>query len=270
MAQNEALPTRIKPPMEEQRVTLKMIDRSAGYEAKPDRVRLAELARFTQDVQAFIRGNGGEIDTSALEVAVVDGSVGIEANIFGAPKFFHDLQALYSGPLLDSIDSKRREIIESWQKIARKYADRAFELIAPFMNRPIVINASSDFHADDADQWVRVERYIRGTIENLGGATKPNAHVRLPDGSMLVVQAERAMLRDDNENRLFHTAMLRVRAEFNVSTRDLRNAQLIEFVEYSSQVDEAHLKRLRARGAEAWKDVDDPTGWVDELRGGRA
>ena len=130
------------------------------------------------------------------------------------------------------------------------------------------MSAESDYHADDADQWVQVERYIRGEIQDLGGSTKANAHVRLPDGRTLKVTADREVLRDDSVNRLYKQAMLRIRAEFNVLTRELRNATLMEFVEYAPRVDEEELARLTRRGAQAWKDVPDATAWVDELRGG--
>lgn len=129
-----------------------------------------------------------------------------------------------------------------------------------------MIDSESDYHADDADQWVQVERYIRGEIQDLGGATKANAHVKLPDGRTLKVTAERDVLKDDTVNRLYKIAMLRIKAEYNVLTRDLRNARLVEFVEYAPKVDEDELARLTRRGANAWKDVPDATAWVDELR----
>ncbi len=131
-----------------------------------------------------------------------------------------------------------------------------------------MINAASDYHSDDADQWVQVERYIRGEIQDLGGATKANAHVKLPDGSTLKVTTDRDVLRDDTVNRLYKLAMLRIKADYNVLTRDLRNARLVEFVEYAPQVDEEDLARMTRRGANAWKDVGNATAWVDELRGG--
>ncbi|MGN6527023.1 MAG: hypothetical protein ACTHL8_11580 [Burkholderiaceae bacterium] len=62
---------------------------------------------------------------------------------------------------------------------------------------------------------------------------------------------------------------LRTRAEYNVVTRKVRNARLLEFVEYASNIDERQLERLSRRGAEAWKGVGDATAWVDELRGGK-
>ena len=54
-----------------------------------------------------------------------------------------------------------------------------------------------------------------------------------------------------------------------VLTRVLRNARLVEFVEYAPRVDEEELARMTRRGADAWKDVGDASAWVDELRGGR-
>ena len=131
-----------------------------------------------------------------------------------------------------------------------------------------MVDSESDYHADDADQWAQVERYIRGEIQDLGGATKANAHVKLPDGRTLKVTADKGVLRDDTHNRLYKLAMLRVKAEYNVLTRELRNARLVEFVEYAPQMDEEELARLTRRGANAWKDVVDATNWVDELRGG--
>ena len=255
--------------MEAQRITVALVDRSAGYEASPERVRLADLARFADDVQTFLRGESKEVDTQTLDVAVRQGSFAIEtAPIAAAPRLFHDLQALLSSDLLDSLDARRKDVMERWQKAARQGRGLAYRISAPFLQRPVVISADTDYRADDADQWVQVERYIRGEIQNLGGAGKANAHVRLPDGNTLVVTTDKLMLRDDTVNRLYKTAMLRVKADYNVLTRQLRHVRLLEFVEYTTEVDEVQLSRLALRGAAAWKDVTDPVQWVESLRGG--
>ena len=93
--------------------------------------------------------------------------------------------------------------------------------------------------------------------------------MKLPDGSTLTVTTDRDVLRDDTVNRLYKLAMLRIKAEYNVLTRVLRNARRVEFVEYAPQVDEEELARMTRRGTDAWKDVGDATAWVDEMRGGR-
>lgn len=254
--------------MQAQRITVALIDHSAGFEASPERVRLSDLADFSADVAAFLRGDGKEVDTKTLEVAIRHGSLAIETMPLVVPRLLGDLRALLVSELLDGMDAKRREVMERWQRAAHQKRQLAYRITAPFLERPIVINADSDYHADDADQWVQVERYIRGEIQDLGGATKANAHVKLPDGRTLKVSTERTVLKNDTVNRLYKVAMLRIKADYNVVTRDLRNARLIEFVEYAPRVDEDELARLMRRGAVAWKDVPNATAWVDELRGG--
>ncbi len=255
--------------MDAQRITIALIDHSAGFEVSPDRVRLGDLATFSTDVATFLRGEGKEIDTNTLEVAVVKGSFAIETTpLLVAPRLIADLRTLLASDMLDAVDAKRREVMERWQKAARQTRQLAYRITAPFLERPVVVNADTDFRADDADQWVQVERYIRGEIQDLGGSTKPNAHVKLPDGRTLKVTAGRDVLRDETVNRLYKQAMLRIRAQYNVLTRELRNATLVEFVEYAPRMDESDLERLTRRGANAWKDVADATAWVDELRGG--
>ena len=256
--------------MEAQPLTFALIDSSAGYEATPKRVRLEVLADFAADVSTLLRGANREVDPGELDVAVRTGSFAIVTEpIAAAPNLFRDLRSLLNSELLDAIDSKRREVVERWQKLARQTRGVAFRVSAPFLARPLVIDERTDFRADDADQWVMVERYVRGEIENLGGAKKANAHVRLPDGNMLYVATERKVLKEDTQNRLYRPAMLRIRARYNVLTRELKDAELIEFVEYAPRFDEAEMERLTRRGAQAWKDVEDASAWVDELRGGR-
>lgn len=254
--------------MDAQRITIALINHTAGFEATPDRVRLADLADFSDDVATFLRGEDKEVDTRTLEVAVRDGSLALEtAPLMSAPNLFRDLRTLLGGELLDTLDAKRREIMERWQKAARQTKQVAYRISAPFLDHPIEINSESDYHADDSDQWVQVERYVRGEIQNMGGSTKANAHIKLPGGGTLTVATERDVLRNDTVNRLYKLAMLRIKAEYNVLTRELRNARLVEFVEHASTVDEEALSRLTRRGAVAWKDVPNATAWVDELRG---
>jgi hypothetical protein len=254
--------------MEAHKIIIALTDQSAGFEATPDRVHLGVLANFSADVATFLRGEDKEIDTSTLEVAVRKGSLAIEtAPLPASPNLFRDLRTLLSGELLDSLDAKRREVMERWQKSSRQSTQVSYRISAPFLDRSIHISAETDYHADDADQWVQVERYVRGEIQDLGGITKANAHIKLPDGRTLKVTTERDVLRNEAVNRLYKLAMLRIKADYNVLTRELRNARLVEFVDHSSTVDEESFSRLTRKGAAAWKDVPNATVWVDDLRG---
>jgi hypothetical protein len=255
--------------MDAQQITLALSDDSNGYPTSPDRVALSALREFASDVEMFIKGEGREVDVAKLEVAVVNGSLAVQtAPIAAAPTLFRDLRSLNEGELLDRLDPKRRNVIERWQKHARGSKQRAYRISAPFLLRPVIVNASSDYRADDADQWVQVERYVRGEITDLGGSGRVNAHVRLPDGTPLTVSTDRELLRADKVNRLYKQAMLRIRAQYNVLTQELREAQLIEFIEYAPSFDDESFARLTRRGAQAWKDVEDATAWVEDLRGG--
>lgn len=255
--------------MEAQPITVALIDTTQGYEATPDRVRLSALAGFAHDVAEFLRGQARELDPGNIEVRLERGSVQVVTQALPlAPTLFRDLRSLLDSDLIDALDARRREVVERWQKLARSTPGWSYRIAAPCLPRPVLINDQTDYRADDADQWVRVERYVRGEILDLGGATKANAHVRLPDGSTLKVGTERDVLRDDTVNRLYKPAMLRIQAQYNVLTRELRDARLVEFVQYEPRFDAAELERLNRRGAQAWKDVPDAATWVEELRGG--
>ena len=254
--------------MEAQQVTISLQDESGGYAISPDRVPLAVLKDFTKSADEFLRGEAGEFDTSKLDVSVVKGSVSIVTQPILHPSLFNDLRHLGSSELLESIDSKRREVIERWQKLARGTRRCIVRIAAPILSQPLVISAATDFRADDADQWVRVERYLQGEVTHMGGVQKTNAHIRLPDGKVLLVESDRQVFKDDKLNRLYKIAMVRITAEYNVVTREYRNARLLAFEEHQQTLDEAQIKRLTERGAKAWKDVPNATSWVDEMRGG--
>ena len=256
--------------MEAQSIRIALHDESAGYAISPQRVPLAVLRTFSKDVDELLRGDVGDLAAREVEVAVVDGSLAVVTLPTANPGLLQDLLRLSSSELIDGLNAKRRNVIERWQKAARSARKLRYEITAAMLKQPVVVSADSDFRADDADQWVRVERYVQGEIFEMGGLTNVNAHIRLPDGKTLVVDTDRDLLRADPNNRLFKPAMARITAEYNVVTRDYRNARLIEFVTYESKVDERALERLAQRGAKAWADVPEVGEWVEALRGNDA
>jgi hypothetical protein len=253
--------------MEAQRILIKLHDESAGYAVTPDRLPLSTLKTFANEVADFLRGDLGGPELAGVEVAVVEGSLGIWTAPLADAALWADLRTLARTDMLDSLSMRRRKVVERWQAQARPPKRLRFEISSPGLDKPVVISSVTDFRADDADQWVRVERYVRGEIEDLGGSVKANAHIRLPDGKLLTVDTDRALLREDKLNRLYKPAMVRIRAEYNVVTREYRDARLVEFVEHDSRFDEREFTKLTDRGAKAWKDVPDASAWVEALRG---
>lgn len=253
--------------MKAQPISISLQDPSGGYEISPDRVPLALLRTFAADVDEFLKGENTDIDTAGLDVSVFQGSLGLRTSPIAHPGLLRDVRILAASERLDGMDLKRRKVIERWQKAARGARKKSYRIEAPFLANAVVISAQTDFHADDADQWVKVERYLQGEIFEIGGQGKVNAHILLPDGTKLTVASERDVFRDDKVNRLYKPAMARITAEYNVVTREYRNARLLAFEEHESTLDEEQLKRSIRRGAQAWKDVSNPSEWVDELRG---
>ncbi|MBO9643912.1 MAG: hypothetical protein J7603_12425 [Pseudacidovorax sp.] len=256
--------------MDMQSVSLSLHDESEGYEISPARVPMAVLRNFTKDVDDFLKGESGEIDTASLAVSVVHGSIGIRTEPIAHAELFADLRRLSTSALLDGIDVRRRKVVERWQKMARSHRKLWITVSTPALAQPLVVSASTDFRADDADQWVRVERYLQGEVVEMGGTRTVNAHIRLPDGRTLIAESSREVFRSDKVNRLYKVAMARIAAEYNVVTREYRDVRLLAFEEHHNALDEASLARLTERGAKAWKDVPSASSWVDGMRGNKA
>jgi hypothetical protein len=249
-------------------LTFAFDDGSQAGPASPARVALTAMRDFTREVEDFLRGDDKEVDVARLNVAVVDGSFGLRTEpIALAPMLVRDLGLLASSQTVDAVSERRRNVVLTWQKRARSKTRWHCRIEAPFMPGPLRIDASTDFRANDADQWVVVERYMRGEVFEIGGQHTVNVHIRLADGQPLHVDATKDQLRDDRSNRLYKQAMVRFRADYNVITGKYRNARLIAFTDYSPQFDAKSFERLTQRGAEAWRDVADATAWVETLRG---
>ena len=256
--------------MNAQPITISLHDASRGFEIGPERVPLAVLRDFSNDVEELLRGDGKQLSTATLDVAVVKGSLAIQTSPLSPPDLVQDLLKLLSSQLIDGLQAKRRDVITRWQKLAKTSRDIVIKISSDLLPQAIVINFQSDYRSDDADQWVRVERYVRGEIYDLGGKTIANAHMRLPDNQKLKILTTREIIQADKVNRLYRPSMVRIKAEYNVLTKEYRNAQLLEFVEHDSKLDEQAMARLTERGAIAWKDVPNASAWVDGLRGGSA
>jgi hypothetical protein len=235
----------------------------------PARVNLAAMREFVREVESFLRGDDKEVDTSALDVAVISGSFALRTEAIAlAPRLVSDLRQLAQSPVLDTISVRRRDIVAAWQKRARGQKRQSFRIEAPFLNNPVCVTAGTDFHTADANEWVHVERYMRGVLTELGGTRSVNAHIRLPDGTPLQVDATREQLSNVRENLVYKAVMVRFSAEYNVRTNEYRAARLIEFSDYKPSFDKQAVQRLTERGAKAWADVDDAAEWVDGIREG--
>jgi len=242
-----------------------------GLEISPRTIGLSQFNEFNSQVETFIAGSQKpKLDQVHVEIA--EGSyifrVLLPVAVMGALE--PDLRLMARQDVLGELDPRRAEVVQKWQARAKDNPGVAYEVRPHIEGLPKVrISRETDYRVGEIVPWVAVERYLFGEVLDMGGAQKANIHLRLERSrKTLIVGASQGYLRDQAENRLYHKVLLHVRAEQHIRTRELRNIELISFVDYHPVYDEEALNRFAAKGAEAWADVPDAAKWVRELRGG--
>ncbi|MCB1606058.1 MAG: hypothetical protein KDI71_03635 [Xanthomonadales bacterium] len=248
-----------------QRLELVLDDVVDGLPVGPSSMPAGMLAVFHDQVARFLKGNHTDVNLDAVRVAIEAGSykliVPMLAMVAGLAS---DLALLGSGNL-DDMDAKRALVVEEWQKAARLNAKRRYRLAVDGMV-PVQIHAGSDFVRHDRSVWVNVERYLQGQVIDLGGK-KPNLHLQLADGTMIKVATSEDQVLSEDQNLVYRSAVLRVRAEEEIAARKLRNVHLIEFVHPQGSFDAEAFAAMVAKGRKAWADVPNASDWVEEQRG---
>lgn len=112
--------------------------------------------------------------------------------------------------------------------------------------------------------WVEVKKYLHGQITGLGGTSKTKVQLKLENGEVLTVASAPKLLVDEERNRLYKPAVLRISAEENLHNGELRNLTLLGFEDTQTIWDEAAFGELVRKGTQAWADV--PDDWLENLR----
>ena len=246
-------------------------DKVEGVEITPRTIGLSEFNEFNQQVETFV-GGSQRLKLDQVRVEITQGSYVLRA-ILPAVVFSSlepDLKLLARQDVLGELDIRRAEVVQKWQARAKSNAELIYEVRPKGEELPkFRVSRETDYRVGDIVPWVAVEKYLFGQIMDMGGSQNANVHLKLDRGAKtLLVGASQGYLRDQVENRLYHKVLLQVRAEQHFRTGDLRNIQLISFVDYQPAYSEEALDRFSARGAAAWADVPDAARWVREVRGG--
>lgn len=245
-------------------------DRINDAEVGPRHVPLSLLGEFQKDVSEFLRGSTRDVDPSAVLVAVEDGSLALVATgLMAATSLWSDLDRLRSPDSLSLIDPRRAAVVERWQATARQNPHRKYRVADAGARVSLSVDASSDFRRVE-EVWVSVEKFVHGKVIDWGGKNKPNVHLEMADGTVLIVSAQQKLLAQEEQNRLYRAALLHISAEENLLTGALRNPVLLAFEAHQPAYDEAEFQQMVRRGTAAWSDVPDASDWVEDLRGGRA
>ena len=249
-----------------------MTDEIEGIHLTPNTVGLPTLSTYLAEIEKLIRGDEAASLLRKSTVGVEEGSLRIIVTVVAhlAESFGADMARLTKAAWdLDAIQQSRAQVLGNWQDQARKNPHRQYKLIADTSDRFDAFEISKEtlFQHSLENSWVAVEKYLSGKVTNLGGKKRPNVHIVGRNGKSLIVAASESQLSEQSENHLYRHSTIRVTAEENLVTRELRNLQLIEFCSASTTVDEQGLERLWNRGKAAWSDVEDVSDWIAEIRG---
>ena len=242
-----------------------------GVEITPRTIGLSQFNEFNLQVEAFIGGSKKlKLDQAHVEIAQSSYVLRVLLPAVVMVGLEPDLKLMARQDVLGELDIKRAEVVQKWQARAKSNPDLSYEVRPDGDALPKVrVSLETDYRVGEIVPWVAVEKYLFGQVVDMGGMQKANVHLKLErGGKTLLVGASQGYLREQVENRLYHKALLHVRAEQHFRTGDLRNIQLISFVDYQPAYNEEALDRFTAKGAAAWADVPDAAQWVREVRGG--
>jgi hypothetical protein len=242
-----------------------------GVELTPRTIGLSQFNEFNQQVEAFVAGSQrGKLNETHVEVGEGSYKLTVLLAAAAAAALDPDLALLAREDSLGELDPKRAEVVAKWQANARADPAVQYEIRPDREDLPTVrFSGSTDFRTGAVVPWVTVEKYLFGTVMDMGGAQKANVHLRLKDtGQIVKIDTAQNYLRELPDNRLYHQALVHVRAQQHYRTGTLRAVQLIAFEDYAPVYDEAALDRFADTGREVWRDVPDAVTWVRERRGG--
>ena len=253
----------------EHQIEFVLRDKVEGVEITPSTIGLSRFNEFNQQVEAFIAGSE-RLKPEEVQVVIAEGSYKLTALLSAGllAGLEPDLRALQRQDSLGEIDEKRAEVVAKWQARSKSRQELSFA-IRPLGGplRPVELSMATDYRVGEIVPWVKVEKYLFGTVMDMGGAKTANVHLRLEDtGQIVRVGSNQGTLKGND--RLYHKALLRVEAEQHFRSGQLRNVRLIAFEDYEPAYDEAALDRFAEVGGVAWADVPDAAEWVRQLRGG--
>ncbi len=242
-------------------------------EITPATIGFSLFNQFNTEVEEFLAGSQRRMPLDEVRLDIQDGSYKLVVTL---PVMHNgccsppDLRKLQKEDSLGEIDPKRAAVVKRWQNRARENPDYivGIDTQEPEISR-IQISRDTDYRTPDEDDWVAVEKYIVGTVVDMGGTTAANVHLLLEEsGKRLVAASSENYLRDQKENYLYRKVQIHVAAQENAKTGELRDVHLISFIGKGPSYDEAELEAAIAKGTVAWADVPDSVAWLENVRGG--
>ncbi len=240
--------------------------RISDSEISPNNISLSLISSFAKEINDLINslqeGKKGEIMAS-----IENGS--FKFNTIIALSAFNvlssEINTLNQTKDFSTIQTKTASVFENWYNKSRENPNLEFEII-PKDKESIKFNSNSIFQKSDDIVWVESELFLYGVITDLGGAQKPNIHLKTENGKSITIICTKNDLINEKENRVYHSSAIRVTAKQNLHTGEIKEPKFLEFIDYNPTFDEAELLSTVEKGRNAWSDIDDHIEWVRNLR----
>ncbi len=232
----------------------------------PDNISLSLLNAFSKDIDSII--------SSITEVKKDEIIVSIEKSSFKIRVFTaltalnvlkSDFETLVSTNDLNSINDKRGKIIEDWLVKSKSQPGLEFEII-PFGSAGIKINEESKIQRIQSEIWVESELFLYGIITDLGGSNKPNIHLKTENGSNITIDCKKEDIENETENRVYKPSSIRVIAQQNINTGEIKESKFISFENYNPVFNDNELIASIEKGRNAWAEINNHVKWVRNLR----
>jgi|GEM_PF-584984 len=256
-----------------QKISFVLRAKVRGQEVTPETIPLSRFNRFNSEVERLILGSLRTTAAEELHATISKGSyvldIDLPSEIYASLK--PDIDRLAETGTPEGVDPKRVEILQRWEEEAT-ISDEIAYLVRPAWGgrQPIRIDSSHRAFYSPRPQpiWVATEKYLNGIVTHAGGATQPNLHIKMEGyPRAFTVSATRDQLKGHSLSGLYEEHMLHVRGEERLDNGDLRNLQLVDFVDYQPEYDEAYLDSLIEKATKTWADIPDANAWLNDLRG---
>jgi hypothetical protein len=252
-------------------IAFKLIAKVKDQEVSPKTIGFALFNQFNREVEDFLAGSQRRGAVEEVKVEIQEGSYKL---LLLLPALLYasvepDLRKLQHETALAEIDPKRAEVVKQWQKRARTTPGYRVDIQPESTRlRAIRISSETEYRTLDEDDWVAVEKYIVGTVVDMGGTTAANVHVVNEDtGRRITAESSEDFLRGQKENYLYQKVQMHIAATENVKTGELKDIRLISFVGRGASYDEAELETAIEKGTQAWSKIEDPAQWLKDIRG---
>lgn len=236
----------------------------------PKDIDIAETRELLSDVETLLFPLKAEKDERPkVAYEVKEGSV---KNIFYLPlakaiMFSALMTEVGNRGNIELLEPKAASVIDKWQR--KSYNSGREYMIASSVsegNSLITINSNSQFISPQSD-WVNTSLYLYGKIYEEGGLSKINLHILTDHYGKLTVNATEEQL-TAGDQKLFKTYGLWVKGKQNLSTGQLKDLELIDYLSYQPQYDEVVLQKLIKKATSNWSAVKDKDQWLSKIRGG--